>query len=155
MRKKSINFKEKITAKLLAIILASIALIVSGIGAAISAFTKDIALNWLQNSPFVQEMIGNPTAPKKFADSLHKANVDEKQLEALDRAYEICQDKINRSNVDLGDPIAIYEETVKCFVIDESQGKLLHTLSEHKPELAHALNKLNQSQGVQNVTPPH
>ncbi|UOP04039.2 hypothetical protein [Conchiformibius kuhniae] len=121
------------------IVVASATNILTGLG---KDTANDLIKKQLNTSPAVQDVAGKTLSNQSLAEKWQQQQLDETHIAQLDKAYEACRDAVNRSEVDLGDPLAVYEETVRCLAVDEGQGKVLRVLAESQPELAEVLNKL-------------
>lgn len=138
--KKSI--KAKVWAAGSAVLTAVVGIVIASTTNILTGVGKEKLSELLKSSPAVQSINGQSGDAQALAKQLLTQNVDEAQIRQLDQAYEVCQDKINRSDIDLDDPIAKYEETVRCLAVDKGQGKILTILAGQQPELENVLRKL-------------
>ncbi|MDO4878243.1 MAG: hypothetical protein Q3966_02980 [Neisseria sp.] len=66
-----------------------------------------------------------------------------RQLADFNLAYSACRDEIaTNPAIDLNNDVAVYDETVKCLILEKNQGQMLDKLAKADPNLARTVKEV-------------
>lgn len=88
-----------------------------------------------QAAPQVKAMI-----PEPFKSQILGGKVEETQANDFQAAYERCHDRVGKNpHINLNDPVAVFDASVKCLIVEENQGATLDKMAESDAELKQTL----------------